>query len=128
MWFLLSIVRNAIQRPGWRLAILRTAIPLVTLGLVLANNAFQLRVAEANAPRVVAACEAFHDSNGRFPKTLDELVPRYMPIIPRAKYCLDHGEFVYFFNQGEPMLVWYVVPPYYRRIYDFDTRRWNYID
>ncbi len=88
IWFLLTILKNAIQRPGWRLALLRIAIPALTLGLVMANNAVQLRIAEANAPRIVAACQEFHAANGRFPKTLDQLVPRYMPSVPRAKYCL----------------------------------------
>ncbi len=88
IWFLASVLKNAIQRPGWRLALLRIAIPALTLGLVMANNAVQLRIAEANAPRIVAACQEFHAANGRFPKTLDQLVPRYMPSVPRAKYCL----------------------------------------
>jgi hypothetical protein len=79
IWFLVSILKNAIQRPGWGLAIPRIAMPALTLGLVLANGAVQQRVGEANAPRIVAACEAFHVANGRFPRTLDELVPRYMP-------------------------------------------------
>ncbi len=128
IWFLASLVKNAIQRPGWRLGLLRIAIPALTLGLAMANNAVQLRIAEKNAPRVVAACEEFHAANGRFPKTLDELVPEFMSSIPPAKYCLVFGEFDYFFNYGKPMLVWYVVPPFYRRIYDFETRRWSYIE
>ena len=127
IWFLFSILKNVIQRPGWRLALLRIAIPAVTLGLVLANNAFQLTIGEANAPRIIAACEEFHADNGKFPKTLDELVPRYMPSIPRAKYCLYYGEFRYL-NYGRPMLVWYVAPPYGRRIYDFEDPRWGYLD
>ena len=101
----------------------------MTLALVAGNNAIQLKIAEASAPRVVAACEQYHAANGRYPKNLDELVPDYMPSVPPAKYCLGPwGRFVYFFNEGKPLLVWYVVPPYYRRIYDFETRRWRYID
>lgn len=129
IWFSISLLKNVIQRPGWGLALLRIAIPALTLGLAWANDAVQIRVAEANAPRVVAACEEYHAANGSFPKTLDELVPQYMPSVPRAKYGLGPwSQFVYFYNQGKPMLVWYVVPPYYRRIYDFETRRWSDIE
>ncbi len=128
IWFLVSILKNAIQRPGWRLAILRTAIPPLTLGLVMANNALQLQIAEANAPRVVAACEEFHAANGKFPQTLDDLVPQYLPSVPRAKYCLGFGGFWYWNLEGKPILVWYVVPPYGRKIYDFEERRWGYLD
>lgn len=127
IWFLVSILKNAIQHPGWRLALLRIAIPALTLGLVSANDAFQYGIGKANAPRIIAACEEFHAANGKFPKTLDELVPRYMPSIPRAKYCLVWGDFLYM-NYGHPMLVWYVVPPHGRKIYDFEDRRWNYLD
>jgi hypothetical protein len=128
IWFLFSILKNAIQRPGWRLALVRIAVPAVTLGLVLANNAAQLRIAEANAPRIIAACEEFHAANGRFPKTLDELVPRYMPSVPRAKHCLALGEFVYWYSDGKPMLMWYAIPPFGRNIYFFENGRWRYID
>jgi hypothetical protein len=127
IWFLVSIIKNTIQRPGWIIAIIRIAIPALTLTLAMANDAIQYRIGKANAPIIVAACEEFHAANGRFPKTLDELVPRYMPSIPRAKYCLVFGEFDYF-NYGKPMLVWYVVPPYGRKIYDFEDRKWSYLD
>jgi hypothetical protein len=129
IWFLVSVLKNAIQRPGWRLALLRIAIPALTLTLARANEAIQFRIGEANAPRIIAACEEFHAANGRFPKTLDELVPRYLPSIPPAKYCLDYGQFQYWNNsEDQPMLVWCVVPPFGRKIYTFEDRRWGYID
>jgi hypothetical protein len=128
IWFLVSLLKNAIERPGWGLALVRIGIPALTLGLVRANNAAQLGVAETNAQRVVAACEEYHAANGRFPKDLDELVPQYMNSVPFAKYCLGPpGRFNYY-NSGRPMLVWQVVPPYYRKIYDFHTRSWSYLD
>jgi hypothetical protein len=119
--------KNLPQRTGWRLALLRTAIPALTLGLAWANEAVQYRIGNENALRIIAACEGFHAANGRFPKTLGELVPRHLASIPRAKYCIVWGEFVYF-NYGKPMLVWCVVPPYGRKIYDFEDRRWSYLD
>jgi hypothetical protein len=126
IWFLASILKNAIQRPGWKVALLRIAIPALTLGLVLANNAFQWRIANANGARIIAACEEFHAANGKYPKTLDELVPRYLPSIPRAKYCLKYGEFLYF--DKKPMLMWYAVPPFGTEVYNFEKKRWSYID
>jgi len=128
IWFVASVVKNVIQRHGWRVALLRMAVPLVTLGLVLANTAVQLRIAKANATRITAACEKYHEANGEFPQKLDELVPRYLPSIPRAKYCFAFGEFFYWNIDGHAMLVWYDVPPFGRRIYDFAKRKWNYLD
>lgn len=127
-WLLVSILKNAFQRPGWRLALLRIAIPAMTLGLVLANNAVQLRIAKANASRIIAACEKFHADNSKYPHTLYELTPRYMPSIPCAKYCVMFGEFRYRNDEKGPSLSWCVYPPYGRKTYDFEKRRWNYID
>jgi hypothetical protein len=127
VWFCISVLKNAIQRPGWRLATVRIAIPPLILGLAMANEAVQYRIGKANVSQIIAACEEFHTATGAFPKKLDELVPRYLPSIPRAKYCLALGEFMYL-NYGHPMLVWYVVPPFGRKIYDFDERRWGYLD
>jgi hypothetical protein len=125
-WFLGSVLNNAVQRPGWRLALLRIAIPPLTLGLVLANNALQQRIAMANAARIIAACDEFHAATGRFPKALDELMPRYMRFIPRAKYCLAFGEF-YYANDMKPILIWWT-SPYGKRVYDFEEGHWRYFD
>ena len=129
IWILVSLLKNAIQRPGWGLALVRIGIPALTICLVGVNSVFQLAVAKENAQRVVAACEKYHAANGKFPIKLDELVPQYMHSIPWAKYCLGPGgRFYYYYNFGKPMLVWQVVTPHFRRIYNFDTRSWSYLD
>lgn len=127
IWFVVSLLKNAIQRPGWRVALIRVAIPPLVLGVALANHEVQLRVGKANAARVVTACEEFHAAHGTYPQRLEELVPQYFPAVPRAKYCLD-GEFRYWNNEGRAFLVWYPDPPYGRSIYNFDQRRWGYLD
>ena len=126
IWFFLSLLKNTIERPGWGLALVRIGFPALTLGLAWANTAVQLGVAEANARRVIVACEQYQAANGRFPAQLDELVPHYLKSIPLAKYCMI-GRFSYH-NFGEPKLYWQVVPPYYRKIYNFNTRSWSYLD
>jgi hypothetical protein len=129
VWFLVSLVKNAIQRPGWRVALIRIAAPALTLGIVWENNAIQWNIAEANAQRIVKACDEYHAANGKYPHTLDELVPRYLDAVPRAKYCLDHGEFWYWnFSEDNAHLVWWKVPPFGRKIYSFKEHRWGYLD
>ena len=127
IWFLVSIIKNAIQRPGWTLALIRVAIPVLTLGLVVANYNIQYRIAESNASRIIAACEEFRTANDRLPKTLDELVPKYLQSIPRAKYCLLPDEFRYYNDEEHPFLVWRVFG-FYRKIYHFEDRRWSSLD
>jgi hypothetical protein len=130
IWILVSLAKSAIHRPGWGLALARILIPVLTFCLVRANNTFQLRVAETNGQRIVAACEEYHAANGRFPRKLDELVPKYMNSVPMAKYCFGPwSEFIYVSRTPEhATLFWHIIPPHYRKIYDFETRRWSYLD
>lgn len=74
------------DRVDWRRILLRMAVPAVTLGLAWAGNAVEIEIAEANARRIIGACERFQAAKSRFPKELDELVPRHIPSVPRAKY------------------------------------------
>ena len=124
-WILGSVLNSAVRRPGWRIALVRVAIPFVTMGVVFANGAVQDRIAAANAARIIAACEEFRAVSGRFPDNLGELTPRYIQAVPRLKYCLD-GKFGYW-NDGHPILVWHV-SGYYRRVYSFEDRRWSFLD
>ena len=94
----------------------------------MTNSAVQSGIAKANAQRVVEACEQFHADNGTFPRTLDELVPAYLEFVPRAKYCLTWDKFVYFSNDEYPILAWVDIPPFGRRTYNFENRRWGYGD
>ena len=127
VWFLMSVVKNVIVRPGWRLALSRVAIPVLTLGIVLANTALQWKIADANGEQVAKACEDFHAASGHYPKTLDELVPRYLPSAPRAKYCL-RGEFLYVNLDGQDVLLGWHKIGFCRKIYDFQTKEWHHLD
>lgn len=129
IWLVASLLKNLIQLPGWGIALFRLAMPVVTWGVVMANSDFQLKRAEENAQQVVAACEQFDADHGRFPKSLDELVPEYMPSVPTVKYASGHwGRFIYISGPENALLGWYVVPPYLRKTYDFENRQWRYID
>ena len=128
VWFLMSAVKQIIQRPGWRTALVRVSIPALTFGIALTNNEVQWEIAEARSEQIIKACEEFRVAHGRYPNTLGELVPRYLPSIPRAKYCMHFGAFEYYSNDGKQRLLWYKVPPFGRKIYRFDDGQWRYID
>ena len=130
VWFFVSLVRNEKQRPGWGLALARVAIPALTLILLRANGLYQLEVAEAHARQVIAACERFHADRGRYPMTLDELVPRYFESVPIAKHCLGRARHFSYFNfnsGGSPSFYWQVFG-FYRKTYNFEFRRWGHLD
>lgn len=126
LWFFISFCKNIIWRPGWGLAVFRVAMPVLTLAITVNNAHFQWNVSDTNAERVIKACDEFHLANGRYPKTLDELVPKFLSSVPPAKYCLL-GKFWYFNFEGHCGLMWSRYG-FYRRTYDFDTKRWGNLD
>ena len=126
VWFLICIIKNTIWCPGRRIAVVRISMPLVMLAIAVSNGNLQWRISDANAQKVIEACDEFRVVNGRYPKTLDELVPKNLASVPPAKHCLM-GSFMFFNNQGKPMLVWSRYG-FYRRIYDFETKQWSNLD
>jgi hypothetical protein len=125
IWFLVSVATNIISRPGWGIALFRVAIPATTLGIVLVNTDWQWKMGDANAAVVIRAVEEFRDINGRFPTNLEELVPRFLSSIPRAKNC-GRGEFLYI-GSNEPILAWHKIG-FCRKVYSFRTKQWRHLD
>lgn len=128
IWFLVSLVRTIIKRPGWGAGLARLVIPVVTLFIVGGNASLQAKIANANAERVIAACEQFRAATGNYPEQLTELVPRYMSAVPRAKYALTSSDFRYWNMDGNHQLMWTENPPFGRRIYDFENKKWSSLD
>jgi hypothetical protein len=56
-WFLISFIKNIIQRPGWAIALLRVSTSLLTFAIAFGNGNLQWNVSDANAQRVIKACE-----------------------------------------------------------------------
>jgi hypothetical protein len=125
-WFLISFVKNIMQRSGWAIALLRVSMPLLTFAIAFGNGNLQWKVSDANAQRVITACEEFRVVNGRHPSELDELVPKYLTSVPPAKHCMM-GVFSYRNSDGHCTL-WWTRYGFYRRIYDFDEKRWSNLD
>lgn len=121
-WFLISVIKNTVQRPGWGIAALRISMPLLTFAIAFGNGNLQWKISDAHAQQVIKACEEFRVANGRYPNKLDELVPKYFASVPRPKYCMM-SNFFYVNSDGHPML-WWNRYGFYKRSYYFDERRW----
>jgi hypothetical protein len=105
------------------------SMPLLTLGIAMSNGCLQWKISDANAERVIKACEEFRVVNGRYPTKLDELVPKYLPSVPPAKYCCMFGNFWYCNMDGhDHCLLWWSRYGFYRRLYHFDEKRWGNLD
>lgn len=64
LWFLISFGKNIIWRPGWGIAVLRISLPFLTLAITMSNGNLQWSISDANAERVIKACEEFRVVNG----------------------------------------------------------------
>jgi hypothetical protein len=126
-WFLVSFIRNGILKSGGQFAFFRIAIPAVTLGIALGTTFIQWGMADANGERVVRACEAFYSDTARYPEHLSELVPKYLPSVPRAKYSMD-GDFYYYNSTERPPILWWNKFGLCHKIYSFERKEWGYLD
>lgn len=127
IWCIVGAVRAGMKQSEPGVAAARVLIPILTGLLAFANYSAQRTIAMGNAERVIEACERYREANGAYPERLAELVPRYLNSIPRAKYCCSWGEFWYF-GPPRPLLFWYEVPPFGRRIYNFERGAWSWLD
>lgn len=99
-----------------------------------------MRFAKAQADRVIEACEAYRRENGSYPPSLEALVPRHLPSVPRARYTVAFGEFSYrprTAPEGAPpapgarahtSLSFTTVAPFGQSFYVFEEKRWGDLD
>ena len=141
IWFLVALIKAIVQGRDWRVSVSRVVIPLITLVIVLSNAWLQSRVAEAHAQKIIEASKQYQSTNGVYPRTLDELVPKYLGSVPRAKYALL-GEFLYWecgerlvttcvrsgADKGQHMLMWMAIPPFGRPFYNLEQAQSGYLD
>jgi hypothetical protein len=102
-------------------------LDVAVFGTIRANNV----LARHRAERIVVALDAYKGDHGRYPKRLDELVPAYLPSIPRAKYTLMPGfnRFYYMSQDGEDGFIEYTAfPPFGRPFYRLKSKKWDYLD
>jgi hypothetical protein len=104
------------------------AVPALAMGLSVGLVAGNNRLAEARARALVEVVERYRADHGEYPEDLEQLVPDYLPAIPRAKQALMFADFQYWTYEGEHTLMWTVLPPFGRRLYRFEDRQWGGLD
>jgi len=123
--FLVSIVAVALYLSdrkmfpdALRIAVVYAILTAATLWWIQ----FNWKTAQHRAGPLIVACENFRVAKGRYPASLDELVPEFMPTIPNAKYTLLGRHFIY--DHDRPALV-IAVMFHGVSSYDFPTRSWR---
>ena len=95
----------------------------------VATMRFHAATARNHAEQVIKACHAYQARHGQLPDRLAELVPEFLPAVPRAKYTLQWGHFTYWTSDKNRHTLMYVaLPPFGRRLYHFEQARWSQLD
>jgi hypothetical protein len=106
----------------------KSAIWLVAIVSVFAFNWASNQMARHRANDVIAAVKAYHQQHGAYPRRLEDLVPAFLPSVPRAKYVLGLGEFKYLYHEASPTLFYVEFPPFGRPTFSFGRDAWTYMD
>jgi hypothetical protein len=125
-----ALIVSAVKRDGQRAAVwgLRAGAFTVAAIAVISTNAWQNHEARRRADIVIAACERFQAATGQYPTQLAELVPAYLPGVPRAKYVLAFGAFTYDARPDRHTLMYVSLPPFGRPYFVFEEKRWSTLD
>jgi len=115
-------------RPLARSRAVRAALYLLLGAATLGTLRFHSYTARVNVDRVIAACRSYERANGKLPERLEDLVPTFLPAVPRAKYTGMYGQFAYWSSAGAHTLMYVAVPPAGRRLYHFEENRWGYVN
>lgn len=132
LWVVLLSLPRVLLTHRWRehrrTGLVVVGIYLAAVAAVLSLNAAFNGMARERAEIVVAAVKARHAEIGAYPATLEELVPDYLPAVPRTKPVLGFNTFLYRNEAGSTMLMYTDLPPFGRPYFDFARDAWDYLD
>ena len=131
---LLGMVHLVIGLFGDRARVRTGAAMIAIYGLMMASVVATInannQLASRRAGEIVVALNAYRSTTGDYPARLADLVPAYLPAVPRAKYTLMFDEFTYHHDPGKEggFLMYAVLPPFGRRTYSLDRSTWGSLD
>jgi hypothetical protein len=129
MGALWAAIRGAAPRLLARSRAMRAGVFLLLGVATVATQRFHTATAQNHAAQIIEACRAYQTRRGKLPDRLEELVPEFLPAVPRAKYTLQWGEFTYWASENRSHTLMYVAfPPFGRRLYHFEEARWSQLD
>ena len=123
--FLVKLFRRRRDRERCRMLLAKAAVYAFMVVLIIAAAQANDTVAAHRARRIIDACESFRAKTGSYPEKLSELVPGYLDSIPQAKLVFICGDFQYLARPGDHELLYYIVPPYSRKSYLLEQKKWR---
>jgi hypothetical protein len=81
------------------------------------------------AQPIITALEQFRAANGVYPKSLDDLVPVYLPAVPKTKMGFYGTRFEYYSENGNDFFIGFEGTMMFRFYnYNSKTKRWLSLD
>jgi hypothetical protein len=99
-----------------------TAISIIVMFSV--NNTIAIKRAEM----IADACERYKTTFGTYPSNLAILAPEFIKEVPSAKIGLVSGGFHYTSTADSHWIMFVNVPPYGRKYYSLETKKWGTLD
>jgi len=128
LYFLPRAIAARQDGARFKLRLSKAAISFVAgfaaLGIIVYGNV----IARERAEELIVAVEQFYAKHGRYPERLEQVVPEFISAIPRAKYVVVADKFSYSVSGSRHSLMYVVMPPFGRRIYTFEDRKWTSVD
>jgi hypothetical protein len=118
-----ALLLRHLGRPAqhsWRLMLSMFGGAAASLVLIALNNA----LARERGAELVTAVETFRSMQGRYPVSLQELVPTQLDAVPRAKLQFIYASFDYRMSGDRWNISYTTVPPYGTVNFDSGTREW----
>jgi hypothetical protein len=101
---LLAVRDYRARRPVDRVV---TVIGIVTFVIVVLCNRVNAYVVQRQGERIYAACEAFKNAEGRYPESIEELVPARLHSIPTGKFVYgSRWEYMYRRDSSASPILW----------------------
>jgi len=98
----------------------------ILLSASIGFHAYDISIAERRSEIIIATVNQYHQDLGRYPDTLQNLVPAYLSEIPEPR--IAPGEFYYGGAPDDPYLMFVDYPPFGRRSWIFERKEWISID
>lgn len=106
----------------------RTLLYLTMALAILATIRIDLAGARGKADAIVAALKSHQAKTGHYPDTLEQLVPDYLPAIPKARFSLTMNEYRYHVARSDGReshtLSYIAMPPFGFSYYNLEKGQW----
>lgn len=126
-WVLSTYVAGRRARAR-QMALTSTLIAVGALLAILVDRQKGAGLAVRNERMIIPAVDRFHADHGRYPASLDELVPRYLPSTRPAGSPLPGYRSQYWSHGDDATLLVTVMVPFGRRSWAFKEHRAGFLD